>query len=54
MNNIEELIAEVAFFKQANKDWMGVCNRLLKKYCEGLEKIQMLESECKALREQLK
>ena len=53
MNNIEEMTIQIKFLKQSNKGWMRVCNRLLKKYCAGVEKIQMLETECKALREQV-
>lgn len=53
MNNIEEMAVQVKFLKQANKGWMRVCNRLLKKYCADVKKIQMLETECKALREQV-
>lgn len=45
--------AEVKRLKETNKEWMGLCNRLLKKYCEGVNKIEMLEKECAALRKQL-
>lgn len=45
--------AEVKKLKETNKEWMGLCNRLLKKYCDGITKIEMLEQECAAYRTQL-
>lgn len=46
--------AEIKLLKDANKGWIELCSRIYKKYCDGLLKIEMLEEECKALREQVK